>query len=285
MKNSISTFLLCCIIFGTVSSQRPWVAAGTEWQLINYQNSPTLPVPYYAVCADTVLKHGIWCSEIMPFPPSCSPMSGQKQYLYEQDKRVYFEYQGNFYLIFDHNKVEGESYMTHFININLKLDSALVTIDSVFTTSGSCPARVQKPVQQPSALNCNYSDWIVEGRGYIRTIFPEYKGCDPLTQAVQCFFAPGTCNEVPCIVPTADPTEPSAELIISPNPGSDLLTFLIPITGNLAITDLAGVVWHQAKAQLLSEVSVRHLPAGVYYIVLEEVDKPIKSVKWVKIGN
>lgn len=256
--------------------------AGTQWELINLQNTPWLPQPYYTICKDTVLRQGIWCSEIIP-GGNCAPMSGQTQYMYEQDRRVYFEYQGAFYLIFDFNKVAGESYMTHFVDVFLKLDSAIVTIDSVTTTPGPCPTRIQVPFKQTSSgLAMRYSDNIVEGQGYSGSIFPEWSGCDPLSAGILCFYSPNTCHTIPCIVSTIEVQYKASNLVISPNPGSDILRFDKPLSGILTISDIHGLVWYQSKVAHLNELEVAHFPKGLYFVSLEQEGQPTKLSKWVK---
>jgi hypothetical protein len=286
MKNTLQLLFFCIISWNAIIAQRPWVSMGTQWQLINHQNSPWAPQPYYAVCTDTVLKNGIWCSEIKPFL-NCVPMSSKYQYLYEQDRRVYFDFQGAFYLIFDHNKVAGESYTTYFVNQLSVLDSVTITIDSVFTNAAPCPTQVQVPKDAPSGggLALAYTDWIVEGQGYIRTIFPEYQGCDPVTSGVLCFYAPGTCHNIPCIVPTTQPAAFSTDLQVFPNPGTYHVCFDTPLSGMLKITDMTGELWHQTEAVQLDALLVNHLPNGLYIMALEQNGLPTKWVKWVKMAD
>ncbi len=286
MKHLVKAALIVFLSNVALYSQRPWVPKGTQWELINHQNAPWSPQPYYAVCSDTVLIQGIWCSEISPYL-NCAPMSTQKQYLYEQDRRVYFHFQGAFYLMFDHNKAPGESYTTHFINHLLKVDSALVTIDSVFMTNGSCPKQVQVPVKRAGSgsLPYAYDDWIIEGQGYFPTIFPEYQGCDPVTASLLCFYEPGSCDDVPCIVSVHEPEHQHNALLVFPNPGSGLIQFSEPYSGLLTITDMTGKVVHQAYLEDQFSVQLSHLPKGLYLIRLLRHDQTIHQAKWLKSAD
>lgn len=262
---------------------------GAKWvfEAIDWAGPSPLTYAYTIECIGTKNIEGKECKILTKQINTCD-LTGDTTYVYQDLNRVYLYRDGakEFFLLYDFNRVEGESYRLDnynwYFNHSPKefKDYNIDSISNILIDGKSFDAQfISEPFDNSTSI-------IIPRIGNISGLFPiEYALCDGLyTTKLRCY----SDNEFNLKL-TADPecevisnvSDEDVELIkIQPNPASETINILgIPNSTPFRIVNSHGIEISKGLAAANQPIDVSYLPSGLYIISFDDMKRNLKFVK------
>lgn len=280
-----SLMVLITTIFTLPLFAQTWLAQGQTWQyqIIGGWNPNEIGLHTMTVEGDTLIQ-GKLCKKVVHYPLIADPIV---RFAYEEKGQVfvYTGFSANFIKIYDFNLEIGDTVQLNSNDMYIILETGVVTIENSIR-------KFQYIKYYESSFSLSSTKLLLEGIGLVDNpmqsglldcsyFFLQDSFCDEIIDGwsifFRCFQDDGfiyspfdNCTLSDAFLPNNEPTQ----LVISPNPANR--SFLLNMEGHLGDVKLelfnttGQMLYRQTTVDLTNplEVSVSHLPDGLYFVRL-----------------